>query len=135
MSGSKHLLMGVWYPRGLINHHQRYCPSDSNENVDIIFSAHNVSRLTFIGYAQSRKVGKPNNFKSFGSHLFRLCCFMYKFYTVTLICEYLFYWMWRDTKIIHYWWIVRKVGVSTKSLTTNHMAEVVYKYVLLFDLW
>ena len=135
MSVSKHLLMGGWYPRGIIDHHQRYRPSDSNENVDIKFSAHDVSRLTCIGYGRSRKVGKPNNFKSFGSHVFRLWCFMYKLCTVTLICEYLFYWMGRDTKSIHYWWILRKVGVSTKSLTTNHMAEIVYEYVLLFDLW
>jgi hypothetical protein len=49
------------------DHHHRYRPSDSNENVDIKFSAHVVSRLIRIGYGRSRKAGKPNNFKSFGS--------------------------------------------------------------------
>jgi len=42
MSVPKHLLLGGWYRRGLIVYQQRYCPTDSNENVDIKFSAHDA---------------------------------------------------------------------------------------------
>jgi hypothetical protein len=39
-----------------------------NKNIDIKFSANNAFfRIIFIRYTQSRKVGKPNNLKGFGS--------------------------------------------------------------------
>jgi len=34
-----------------------------NENVGIKFTARRVSRITFIKYAQNRKIGKPSNLK------------------------------------------------------------------------
>ena len=42
MSVPRHSLLGEWYPRGLIVHQQRYLPSDSNKNVDITISVHNI---------------------------------------------------------------------------------------------
>ena len=41
----------------------------TNKNADIKFSAHDTFfGITFTRYIQSRKVGKPNNFQSFGSN-------------------------------------------------------------------
>jgi hypothetical protein len=40
----------------------------TNKNADIKFRAHDAFfGVTFTGYVQSRKVGKPNNFQSFES--------------------------------------------------------------------
>ena len=51
MSVPKHWILGGWYHRGLIVHQQRYRSSDSNKNVDIKFSGHEVFLLfkTLIG--------------------------------------------------------------------------------------
>ena len=38
-----------------------------NKNVDYKVSARRVSGITFIGYAQNRKIRKPNNFKFLGA--------------------------------------------------------------------
>ena len=39
-----------------------------NKNVDIKLSAHDAFLVTFIRYAQNRKIGKPNILKVFGSN-------------------------------------------------------------------
>jgi hypothetical protein len=46
------LITGGWYTQGRIVHQQICRLSDSNKNVDIQFSAHNVSGITFIKNTQ-----------------------------------------------------------------------------------
>jgi hypothetical protein len=60
MAVPKQWIQGGWYPRGLIVGQHRYRPSDSNKDVDI-------NRVSFIRYAQNRKIGKPNNLKLLGA--------------------------------------------------------------------
>jgi len=51
----------------VIVYQQIYRPSDSNKTKTSILKRHDVSAITFIRYAQCQKIGKPNNFKVFGT--------------------------------------------------------------------
>jgi hypothetical protein len=62
MSVPKHWLLGGWYPRGLINHQQRYRHSGSNKIIDIKFSEDDAFLEYLHQVSSIRKIRKTNNF-------------------------------------------------------------------------
>ena len=56
MSVPKKILLGGWYPRGLIVHQQRYQPSDSNKIITYVDLPTFIAKMLNVSGSQDNKI-------------------------------------------------------------------------------